>query len=96
MSEIFNAIAHIAMLILVLEIFVLLTLPALAIGLGGVLGLRIARRRLGGPISTARALPQRLYTLVDRACSVAAWPVITATSLWRGAKTALASLRRAD
>ncbi len=93
MYEVFNAIAHLAMLLLVGEVFLLLVVPALALGLGGVIGLRIARRKLGGPITMARGLPGRGYALVDRACSLAAWPLIQATSLWRGGKAALAVLR---
>lgn len=94
MYEVFNAIAHIAMLILVFEIFALLVVPALGLGLGGLLGLRLARRRLGGPLSKARALPGQGQRLIERACDAAAWPVIQTTSLWHGCKAALASLRR--
>jgi len=90
--DIFNAIAHIAMLILVGEVFILLVVPVLGIGLAGVIGLRIARRRLAGPVGQARELPRRGFMLVDRACNAAAWPIIQATSLWRGAKAALAAL----
>lgn len=92
--DIFNAIAHLAMLLLVLEIFALMTVPALAIGLGGLFGLRLARRKLAGPLERARGLPPAGFTLVDRACNAAAWPVIQATSLWRGLKAGIASLRR--
>ena len=94
--DIFNAIAHIAMIILVGEIFVLLTVPLLAVGAGGIWGLRFARRKLGGHIATARTLPPRGVALVDRACSLAAWPVIQATSIWRGAKAALRRVVRAE
>lgn len=91
---IFNAVAHLAMLILVVEILVLLVVPALGLGLAGVIGMRVARRRLTGPVTRARALPNCTAALVDRACSAAAWPVIQASSLWRGLRTALAVLRR--
>ena len=94
MYEVFNAIAHLAMLLLVFEIFVLLTVPALLLGLGGLFGLRLARRHLADPIERGRALPRLGFTLVDRACNAAAWPVIQCTSLWRGLKVALAALRR--
>jgi hypothetical protein len=92
--DIFNAIAHLAMLLLVLWIFVFMTVPALALGLGGLFGLRLARRKLGGPLERARSLPPAGYKLVDRACDLAAWPVIQTTSLWRGIKAGIASLRR--
>jgi hypothetical protein len=92
--DIFNAIAHMAMLFLVGEIFILLVVPMLAIGLAGLIGLRRARQRLAEPVEQARALPRRGFMLVDRVCNAAAWPIIQATSLWRGAKAALAALSR--
>lgn len=94
MYEVFNGLAHLAMLLLVLEVFVLLTVPALALGLGGLFGLRFARRRFGGVAAHGRTLPRHGFALVERACNIVAWPIIQTTSLWRGAKTALASLRR--
>jgi hypothetical protein len=94
MDAAFNIIAYIAKLIVLGELFVVLVVPLLAIGAGGLYGLRLARRRLGGPIGTARQLPQRGQTLVDRACTMAAMPVIMAYSLWRAAATVIATLRR--
>lgn len=94
MYAVFNAIAHLAMLLLVFEIFVLLAVPALALGLGGLLGLRFARKHMPDWLLRGRAMPQQGFALVERACNAAAWPVIQATSLWRGAKVALAALRR--
>lgn len=94
MYAVFNAIAHLAMLLLVLEIFVLLTVPALAIGIGGILGRRFLRKRLPEWLPRVRELPKTGMELVDRGCNAAAWPVIQATSLWRGFKVALDSLRR--
>src|SRR6266516_4865432 len=90
----FHGIAYLCMIIVVLEIGVLLTVPLLGLGLGGLLGRRWARRRLAGPLARVRPLPRLLFTLVDRACNVAARPIIQATSLWRGLKVALGSLRR--
>ena len=92
--DIFNAIAHIAMIILVLEIFVLLTVPVLGLGLGGLFGLRIGRRKLAGPLARVRPLAPLARQVVERGCNAAAWPVIQVTSIWRGVKAALASLRR--
>lgn len=92
--DIFNAIAHIAMILVTFEIFALLTIPLLAVGLGGIFGLRLARRKLGGAVERGRALPPLGFKLVDRACDIAAWPVIQCTALWRGLKVGLAALRR--
>lgn len=92
--DIFNAVAHLSMLLLVLWIFVFMTVPALALGLGGLFGLRLARRKLGGPLDRARGVPPVVARLVDRACDLAAWPVIQATGVWRGLKAGIASLRR--
>ncbi len=94
MDTAFNVIAYIAKLIVLIELFVVLAVPLLAVGAGGLFGLRIARRRLGGPIGIARQVPQRGQALVDRACTMAAMPVITASSLWRAAATVMSSLRR--
>jgi hypothetical protein len=94
MDTAFNIIAYIAKLIVLGEVFLMLVIPLLAIGIAGLYGLRLARRRLGGPIGTALQLPQRGLTLVDRACTVVAMPVIMVYSLWRAAATVLASLRR--
>ena len=55
------------------------------------------RRKLAGPegpLARVRPWPRLLFTLIDRACNAAAWPVIQATSLWRGLKVALGVLRR--
>ena len=90
----FHGIAYLCMIIVVLEIGLLLTAPLLGFGLGGLWGRRWARRRLAGPLARARPLPRRTSTLVERACNAAARPVIQATSLWRGLKVALGSLRR--
>jgi hypothetical protein len=94
MDTAFNVIAYIAKLIVLVELFIVLVIPLLAIGAGGLYGLRIARRRLAGPITTALQLPQRVYAVVDRVCTMAAMPIIMASSLWRGATTVIASLRR--
>ena len=94
MYAVFNAIAHLAMLLLVFEIFVLITVPALAVGLGGFLGRRFLRRHLPEWLPRLRELPKTGMNLVDRGCNAAAWPVIQATALWRGTKAALHSLRR--
>src|SRR5438874_2350331 len=91
----FHAIAYLCMIIVVLEIGVLLAVPLLGFGLGGLLGRRWVRRRLAGPLARVRPLPRLLVTLVDRACNVAAWPVIRATSLRRGLKAARGWLRLA-
>jgi len=90
----FHGIAYLCMIIVVLEVGLLLTLPLLGFGLGGLFGRRWVGRRLGGPLARVQPLPHLLFTLVDRACNVAARPVIQATSLWRGLKAALGSLRR--
>jgi hypothetical protein len=90
----FHGIAYLSMIIVVLEVGLLLTLPLLGFGLGGLFGRRWAGRRLGGPFARVQPLPRLLFTLVDRACNAAAQPVIQATSLWRGLKAALSSLRR--
>ena len=90
----FHGLAYLCMIIVVLEVLFLLTVPLLGIGLGGFLGRRWARRRLAGPLARVQPLPRLLFTLVDRACNAAAQPVIQATSLWRGLKAALGSLRR--
>jgi hypothetical protein len=93
----FHGIAYLSMIIVVLEIGALLTLPLLGFGLGGLWGRRWVRRRLAepeGPLARVQPVPRLLFTLVDRACNAAAWPVIQATSLWRGLKAALGSLRR--
>jgi hypothetical protein len=85
------------MIIVVLEIGALLTLPLLGFGLGGLWGRRWVRRRLAGPegpLARVRPLPRLLFTLVERGCNIAARSVIQATSLWRGLKAALSSLRR--
>jgi hypothetical protein len=90
----FHGIAYLCMIIVVLEVGLLLTLPLLGFGLGGLFGRRWAGRRLGGPFARVQPLPRLLFTLVDRACNAAARPIIQATSLWRGLKAALGSLRR--
>ena len=90
----FHGIAYLCMIIVVLEVGLLLTVPLLGFGLGGLFGLRWAGRRLGGPLARVQPLPRLLFTLVDRACNAAARSVIQATSLWRGLKAALGSLRR--
>ena len=90
----FHGIAYLCMIIVVLEVGLLLTVPLLGFGLGGLFGRRWVGRRLGGPLARVQPLPRLLFTLVDRACNVAARPVIQATSLWRGLKAALGSLRR--
>ena len=90
----FHGIAYLCMIIVVLEVGLLLTVPLLGFGLGGLFGRRWAERRLGGPLARVQPLPRLLFTLVDRACNAAARPVIQATSLWRGLKAALGSLRR--
>jgi hypothetical protein len=90
----FHGIAYLSMIIVVLEVGLLLTLPLLGFGLGGLFGRRWAGRRLGGPFARVQPLPRLLFTLVDRACNAAAQPVIQATSLWRGLKATLSSLRR--
>ena len=90
----FHGIAYLCMIIVVLEVGLLLTLPLLGFGLGGLFGRRWAGRRLGGPLARVQPVPRLLFTLVDRACNAAAQPVIQATSLWRGLKAALAALRR--
>jgi hypothetical protein len=82
------------MIIVVLEIGALLTLPLLGFGLGGLFGGRWVGRKLGGPLARVRPLPRLLFTLVDRACTIVARSVIQATSLWRGLKAAVGSLRR--
>ena len=94
--NVFNAIAHLAMILVMLELFVVLALPLLALGGGGLFGLRLARRKLGGPVSRARAVPRRVFGLVDQGCNIAARPVIQVTSIWRGTKVALAALRRRE
>jgi hypothetical protein len=93
----FHGIAYLCMIIVALEILFLLTVPLLGVGLGGLWGRRWARRRLAGPegpLTRVRPLPRLLFTLVDRACNAAVRPIIQATSLWRGLKAALGSLRR--
>ena len=90
----FHGIAYLCMIIVVLEVLFLLTLPLLGFGLGGLFGRRWAGRRLGGPFARVQPLPRLLFTLVDRGCNSVAWPIIQATSLWRGLKAALSSLRR--
>jgi hypothetical protein len=90
----FHGIAYLCMIIVVLEVGLLLTLPLLGFGLGGLFGRRWAGRRLGGPLARVQPVPRLLFTLVDRACNAAVQPVIQATSLWRGLKAALGSLRR--
>ena len=90
----FHGIAYLSMIIVVLEVGLLLTVPLLGFALGGLFGRRWAGRRLGGPLARVQPLPRLLFTLVDRACNVAARPIIQATSLWRGLKAALGSLRR--
>ena len=90
----FHGIAYLCMIIVVLEVGLLLTLPLLGIGLGGLFGGRWAGRRLEGPLARVQPLPRLLFRLVDRACNAVAWPIIQATSLWRGLKAALSSLRR--
>jgi hypothetical protein len=83
------------MIIVVLEVGLLLTLPLLGVGLGGLFGGRWAGRRLGGPLARVQPLPRLLFRLVDRACNAAVQPVIQATSFWRGLKAALlGALRR--
>ena len=93
----FHGIAYLCMIIVVLEVGLLLTLPLLGFGLGGLFGRRWLRRRLAGPegpLTRVRPVPRLLFTLVDRACTIAARSIIQATSLWRGLKAALGSLRR--
>jgi hypothetical protein len=90
----FHGIAYLAMIIVVLEVGLLLTLPLLGFGLGGLFGGRWAGRKLGGPLARVQPLPRLLFRLVDRACNAAVQPIIQATSLWRGLKAALGSLRR--
>lgn len=94
MYEVFNAIAHLCMIILVFELFIILVIPVLAIGFGGRLLLHLAKRRLGGPIAQGRRLPILLTVWTERACAVIVWPLIATASLWQAGKTALASLRR--
>jgi len=91
--NIFNAVAHLCMILLVLYILVFMVVPALAIGLGGLIGLRFLDKRMPDWLKRAGPLPRQALTLVDKGCNLAAWPVIQATSLWRGAKAAIASLR---
>ena len=90
----FHGIAYLCMIIVVLEVGLLLTLPLLGIGLGGLFGGRWAGRRLEGPLARVQPLPRLLFRVVDRGCAAAAWPIIQATSLWRGLKAALGLLRR--
>src|SRR5205814_10262503 len=92
----FHAIAYLCMIIVVLEIGVLLAVPLLGFGLGGLLGRRWARRRLAGPLARVRPFPRLLFTLVDRGCNVAACAFIRANSFWLGLTAALCSLARLD
>jgi len=92
--NIFNAVAHLAMLLLVFYILIFMVVPALLIGGGGLFGLNLLRKRTPSWLKRAGGLPKQGLTLVERGCYLAAWPVIQCTSLWRGAKTAIASLRR--
>ena len=94
MYEVFNAIAHLCMIILVLEVLVLLVVPAFGIGAGGLFGLNWVRKRMPGWLKAAAPWPHRLLALIDRGCHAAAWPVIRCTSLWRGLKVGVAALRR--
>ncbi len=92
--NIFNAVAHLSMLLLVFYILVFMVVPALLIGGGGLFGLNLLRKRTPSWLKQAGGLPKQGLTLVEKGCYLAAWPVIQCTSLWRGAKTAIASLRR--
>jgi len=92
--NIFNAVAHLCMILLVLYILVFMVVPALAIGLGGLIGLRFLDKRMPDWLKRAGPLPRRGLALVDKGCNLAAWPIIQGASLWRGTKTAIASLRR--
>jgi hypothetical protein len=92
--NIFNAVAHLCMILLVLYILIFMVVPALLIGGGGLFGLNVLRNRMPDWLKRAGGLPRQGLTLVDKGCNLAAWPVIQGTSLWRGAKTAVAALRR--
>ncbi len=92
--DIFNAVAHLCMILLALYVLAFMVVPALGIGLGGLFGLSFVRRKMPDWLKRAGPLPRKGLTLVDRACYLAAWPVITTTSVWRGVKAALAALRK--
>lgn len=92
--DIFNAVARLSMLLLVFYILIFMVVPALLIGGGGLFGLNLLRKRTPRWLKQAGGLPKQGLTLVEKGCYLAAWPVIRCTSLWRGAKTAIASLRR--
>lgn len=92
--NIFNAVAHLCMILLVLYILVFIVVPALAIGLGGLIGLRFLDKRIPDWLKRAGPLPRQGLALVAKGCNLAAWPIIQGTSLWRGIKAAVASLRR--
>lgn len=92
--NLFNALAHLCMLLLVLYIFLFIVVPALLIGGGGLFGLRLLRRKTPGWVKRAGGWPRIALTLIDKGCYLAAWPIIQTTSLWRGAKAAVASLSR--
>ncbi len=94
MYEIFNGIAHICMIILVLEALILPVGLLLAIGAGGLFAEGFIKNRLGRLMPRARQLPGQANGLVERVCGFIAWPVIQGTSLWRGVKAGAAALRR--
>lgn len=92
--DIFNAIAHIAMIILVLEVLFLLVIPILGLGAGGLFASNLIRKRAPRWLPRTGKIARQALGLIEKGCNVAAWPIIRATSLWRGTKGALASLRR--
>jgi len=92
--ELFNAAAHLSMMLLVLYILVFMVAPALLIGLGGIFGPAFIKSHLPTLPFAVKEVPQKGFNLVERGCNLAAWPIIRAYALARGLQTALAALRR--
>ncbi len=92
--ELFNAAAHLSMMLLVLYILAFMVVPALLIGLGGIIGPGFIKGHLPTLPFSLKEAPQKGFSLVEKGCNLAAWPIIQAYALARGVQTAIAALRR--
>lgn len=92
--ELFNAAAHLSMMLLVLYILIFMVVPALLIGLSGIFVPNFVKSHLPTLPFSLKEVPHRGLDLVEKGCNLAAWPIIQAYAVVRGVQTAIAALRR--